>query len=77
MVLPLPLGRSHRRAAAASAHWVRRRSAVAFATRSLNHDVVIFTAFLAEQRRVCGDDKEYVFPYTRKSGTVKGHCRKC
>ena len=34
-------------------------------------------AFLAEQRRVCGDDKEYVFPYTRKSGTVKGHCRKC
>ena len=32
-------------------------------------------AFLAEQRRVCGDDKEYVFPYKRKSGTVKGHCR--
>ena len=32
-----------RRAVAALAHWVRRRSAVAFATRSLNHDVVIFT----------------------------------
>ena len=31
--------------------------------------------FLAEQRRVCGDNKEYVFPYTRKSGKVKGHCR--
>ena len=31
--------------------------------------------FLAEQRRVCGDTKEYVFPYKRKSGTVKGHCR--
>ena len=31
-----------RRAVAALAHWVRRRSAVAFATRSLNH-VVIFT----------------------------------
>ena len=28
-----------------------------------------------EQRRICGDDKEYVFPYKRKSGTVKGHCR--
>ena len=24
---------------------------------------------------MCGDDKEYVFPYTRKSGKVKGHCR--
>ena len=32
-------------------------------------------AFLEEQRRICGDDKEYVFPYKRKSGTVKGHCR--
>ena len=32
-------------------------------------------AFLKEQRRICGDDKEYVFPYKRKSGTVKGHCR--
>ena len=31
--------------------------------------------FLAEQRRVCGDTKEYVSPYTRKSGKVKGHCR--
>ena len=31
--------------------------------------------FLAEQRRVCGDTKEYVNPYTRKSGKVKGHCR--
>eukprot|EP01044_Picomonas_judraskeda_P003631 COSAG03_NODE_304_length_9180_cov_78.498293_3_plen_92_part_00 len=28
-------------------------------------------AFLKEQRRICGDDKEYVFPYKRKSGTVK------
>ena len=33
-------------------------------------------AFLAEQRRVCGESKEYVFPHTRKNGTrVKGHCR--
>ena len=32
--------------------------------------------FLTEQRRICGDDKEYVFPYTRKTGKVKGHCRK-
>eukprot|EP01043_Picozoa_sp_COSAG02_P000990 COSAG02_NODE_20_length_53673_cov_86.864841_25_plen_116_part_00 len=31
--------------------------------------------FLAEQRRVCGDTKEYVFPYKRKSGNVKDHYR--
>eukprot|EP01044_Picomonas_judraskeda_P001207 COSAG03_NODE_67_length_15062_cov_86.408781_3_plen_122_part_00 len=33
-------------------------------------------AFLKEQKRVCGDDREYVFPYKRKGKTVKGHCRK-
>ena len=33
-------------------------------------------AFLKEQTRVCGDDREYVFPYKRKGKTVKGHCRK-
>jgi hypothetical protein len=33
-------------------------------------------AFLAEQERVCGDSREYVFPHTRKNGVrVKGHCR--
>jgi hypothetical protein len=33
-------------------------------------------AFLAEQKRVCGDNKEYVFAHTRKNGVrVKGHCR--
>jgi hypothetical protein len=33
-------------------------------------------AFLAEQERVCGDSKEYVFAHTRKNGVrVKGHCR--
>jgi hypothetical protein len=33
-------------------------------------------AFLAEQKRVCGENKEYVFPHTRKNGVrVKGHCR--
>ena len=35
-------------------------------------------AFLAEQWRVCGDDKEYMFVHKCKTGTVsriKGHCR--
>jgi hypothetical protein len=33
-------------------------------------------AFLAEQKRVCGENKEYVFAHTRKNGVrVKGHCR--
>ena len=32
--------------------------------------------FIAEQKRVCGEEKEYVFPYTRKDGRrVRGHCR--
>ena len=33
-------------------------------------------AFLKEQQRVCGDDRQYVFPYKRKGKTVKGHCRR-
>lgn len=33
-------------------------------------------AFLAEQKRVCGENNEFVFPHTRKNGVrVKGHCR--
>ena len=33
-------------------------------------------AFLTEQKRVCGENREYVFPHARKNGVrVKGHCR--